>query len=481
MTLPAEITARPYQEVALTLLQSDFDVHKRVLCVAPAGSGKTTIGALLITRTQRWKRVLWLAHRTELIDQARQRLSDLGLHVGVMMASYERLHPEHVVPDAPVQVGSVQTVERRGVPPNVDLLVFDEAHRTMADSYQRIAASCPDAYVLGLTATPCRLDGRGLGDFYTYMEIIAQPSELYGRYLAEPRTFSAPLELLTVLYTKMRSVRMRLGDYDAGDLGRAVSKKTLIGGVVSEAMRLAPKAKKIVFACSVQHSKQLVREFQRCGVSAAHLDGHTSQKQRAAMLSRLRNGTLEVICNVDVLSEGWDLPALGAVIVARPTASLSRFLQQVGRCWRWDNLKSLPIVIDHGANFDRFELYPSYDMEWTLQHGVETTTSRKRARICQKCLVFMPRSARKCPHCGAPCPKRGTPDPFEKLAELEEVSRRGERPVRDLVLLEKERVENIEKLRRNTRKRVMCVARKVGASESWIDTVVNSLLERAQI
>src|SRR3982751_5876023 len=160
MSMSAGITLRPYQERAIRAIADRLVVDRRVLMVGPTGSGKTAIAAALIQRSPRWHRVLWLAHRTELIEQALLNLKPLGLSCGVCCAKYAKRHPDHVDEAAPCQIGSVQTIHRRGRLKNApDLVVIDEAHRSMEDSYMAIARLLPDSLVLGLTATPFRLDG----------------------------------------------------------------------------------------------------------------------------------------------------------------------------------------------------------------------------------------------------------------------------------------------------------------------------------
>lgn len=419
-----KLERRQYAEKAIAYLRTALPKHKRVIAVSPTGSGKTVIAAQLIKREQRWRRVLFLDHRYELVDQAYRTLTDLGIDTGVMMASDQEIHGSvRINPKARVQVGSVQTIDARGVPPGIDLIIFDEAHRTMADSYQRIAAMCPRAQILGITATPCRLDGKGLGDFYRDMLVIAKPSRLYeDKYLSKPRTYSAPPDVLARLASELKGVRSHGGDYTPKALSDAVDKKFLIGRVVEETLRLAPSVPKVVFASSVKHSQRLTQEFRRKGISVAHLDGTTSPEVRAEILSSLRVGRVEVVCNVDVLSEGWDLPALGAVVVARPTKSLVRFLQMVGRVQRTFHGKK-PIVIDHGANVQRLDVLPGQDIDWNLEAGRETREGVwSRVKVCSVCQSCIPEGCRVCPDCDAAQPKTAREERQEVDAKLIEVT-----------------------------------------------------------
>ncbi len=419
-----KLERRQYEDAAVRALRADLKKHKRVIAVSPTGSGKTVIAALLVKREPRWKRVLFLAHRYELIDQAFDKLTGLGLDVGVMMAQDEVLHgDERVRPEARVQIGSVQTVDRRGVPPGVHLIIFDEAHRAMADSYQRIAKACPRAEVLGLTATPCRLDGKGLGDFFKHMLVVAKPSELHeGGYLAKPRTFSSTSDVLAKLTEVLEDVRTVKGDYAPEALGRAVERRFLVGKVVTESIRLAPKVPKVVFACNVRHSKRIVAGFVAAGINAVHLDGETRADVRRDALADLSAGRIEVISNVDVLSEGWDLPALGAVVIARPTKSIARFLQMCGRGLRpWKG--RVPIILDHGDNVRRLDVLPGADIEWSLTDGIEPMgDGDPKVKQCASCLAMMAYGETECPECGEEQPKTECQLRVEAEAELVEIT-----------------------------------------------------------
>lgn len=441
-----KLESRAYETRAVRDLRRDLPKHRKVLAVAPTGAGKTVIASLLVKREKRWKKVLWLAHRHELIDQAYATLTGLGLDVGVTMAQDERLHgDERVNPDARIQVASVQSIAARGVPKGIGLIVFDEAHRVMANSYQKIARAIPRAEVLGLTATPCRLDGKGLGSFFRHLLVMAKPSELHADgYLAKPRTFAAPPEVMAALAKGLKGATTSKGDYTPGSIARAVDNGLLIGKVVAESLRIAPGVPKVVFAGGVEHSKRLVAGFKRKGIRSAHLDGKTPAEERESILADLRAGRLEVVSNVDVLSEGWDLPALGAVVVARPTKSLARFLQMSGRVQR-PYKRRVPIVIDHGANVQRFDLLPGQDVEWALDEGARHSADGDDPRFkeCVECCAAMPWGECECPECGAEQPDRKTArqEREEVEAKLEEMSQTRLAELR-------ERIEEMAKVKR---------------------------------
>jgi superfamily II DNA or RNA helicase len=370
--------------------------------VGPTGCGKTVIAAKLLSKCTEFRRVLFLAHRFELIDQAHGRLADIGIKAGVIMASDEARGNDRVRVGARVQVASVQTVSRRGLSWSPDLIIIDEAHRTMADSYQRIAALYPQARVLGLTATPERLDGKGLADFYEDMYEIAKPSELYARkYLVKPAVYSAPPGVAAEIVKSLKSVRTRAGEYAQDEAGEAMGRTKLIGHLVREAKRLAPGVPKVLFACTVKHSLHCTKRLTRAGIKTVHIDGNTPADDRDMAIADLAAGRIECISNVDVLGEGWDLPNLGAVIIARPTKSRVRLLQMAGRVQRPYKGKA-PIVIDHAANILRLDTLPGADRAWLLNPSEEGGESTGPAvRVCKECHACIPAGCTACPHCGA--------------------------------------------------------------------------------
>lgn len=456
-----KLEKRPYESKAVRDLRAALPKHKRVLAVAPTGAGKTVIASMLLRAEPRWKRIIWLAHRVELISQARTHLMSLGVPCGVRCAKYEALHPDHVDHEARVQVGSIQTVIRHEVE-DVDLIVIDEAHRAMADTYQRIAELRPRAEILGLTATPCRLDGRGLGDFFRSMLVMAKPSDLYGAgYLAAPVTYAADPATRDLVIKQLRGVRIERGDFQQAALGRAMGKNILVGNVVTETMRLAPHVPKVVFAATIKHSKKLVARFKRQGITAAHLDGETSAAVRERILADLASGKIEVVCNVDVLTEGWDLPALGAVIVARPTKSLGRFMHMIGRLQRIGGPKR-KLILDHGGNAIRLQHFPGEDMTWSLDHGKPTVDATSRVRLCIECGAVLVEDCKECPECGATQPKSARRQLEEREAALVELDRK-----------------RFEKLRAAVRKRTEKVARDVKAPPGWVDKVVDEVVPPA--
>lgn len=449
-----KLETRGYETTAVREIRAALHAHRRVVAVGPTGCGKTVIAAMLIEQAL-GLRVLFVAHKHELIDQAHAQLAAHGIEAGVIMAQDERIHGTgRMDPTARVQVASVQTVARRGGPERVDLIVFDEAHRVMAASYQRIAETYPDAMILGLTATPLRMDGKGLGEFFREMVTIATPSDLYAAgYLAKPRVYVAPDGVLAELRKRTKGASISGGDYTGPALARIVDSTALVGSVVSEAIRLAPGVPKVVFAGSVKHSQALCARFKRHGIKAAHLDGETNPHERVRILDDLRAGRIEVVCNVGVLTEGWDLPSLGAVIIARPTRSLTLLFQMVGRVLR-PYKGRVPKVIDHGNCCISLGVDPREDYPWSLDAVRVKGTGSTVVKSCGECLAIIAGGCTECPECGSAQPRTAQQEREEVEAQLVELDR-----------------GRVEKMRQRVEK----VAREKNAPPGWVEKVMRDM------
>jgi superfamily II DNA or RNA helicase len=355
----------------------------------------TTIAASVIERAaRRDQRVLFLAHRRELISQAYRRLIDFGLperDVGVIMANDPRRRPV-----ARVQVASVDTLRHRARP-RADVVFIDEAHRALATSYRMIADAYPNALHLGLTATPYRADGKGLGDAYDELLVVASPRQLIAEgYLVEPRVFTVPASQRPDL----SRVRVARGDYSANELAAAVDRQGLVGNIVEHWMTHARGLRTVAFAASVEHSRHIAERFRASGVPAEHLDGTTPAIERDAILARLDRGETLVVSNCGVLCEGWDQPAVKCAILARPTKSTGLYLQQAGRILRpWNDQRA--IILDHAGCALEHGL-PQDDRDFSLEGAKKRTktTTEAPARECAKCCAVVGIGTRVCPECG---------------------------------------------------------------------------------
>ncbi len=398
------ITLHPYQDRVLEDVESRIAAGKRrILLVAPTGAGKTVLATEAVRRhVQCAGRVVFLAHRRELIDQAADKLFRAGIDHGVILAG----HPTR--PGELVQVASIATLHARAIRsstmdlPPADLVVVDEAHHVRARTYQQIIAAYPDAVILGLTATPCRGDGRGLGKAFDTMVEAPSVAELTGLgYLVPARIYapSAP---------DLKGVRTVAGDYNERELAERVDIPQLVGDVVTHWLRHAERRRTVVFACGVAHSLHLRDEFNRAGVAAEHLDGSTPAEERDAILKRLAAGTIDVVSNAMVLTEGWDAPAVSCLVLARPTKSLGLYRQMVGRVLRTAAGKVDAVILDHAGAVFQHGL-PDDPITWTLDADKKAENRAHRARqdgrkstglaTCPEC-AGVRLAGRPCEFCG---------------------------------------------------------------------------------
>mgnify|MGYP007071569920 CR=1 FL=1 len=383
-------TLRRYQHMAV---QRVVDTLKRnPVLVAPTGSGKTVMGCALV----QWldAPTLWLAHRKELIDQAAGTLAQyLDFPPGIIMAGYSSSELSSV------QVASVQTLVRRSMPA-VGLIVIDEAHHATAGAYQNILAAYPNVPRVGLTATPFRLDGQGLGDVFGDIVVAAYTDELVQRgVLHAPKVYAGHSP-------DLRGVKKSMGDYVTAQLASRMA--GLEGDIVANWQARAAGKKTVVFAVNVDHSKTIVDQFRAAGVTAEHLDGSTPRTERDDILARLRNGAVQVVSNCMVLTEGWDLPTLECAVIARPTASLNLHLQTIGRVMRSADGKDGCIVLDHAGNHHMHGLVTrrlTYSLDGKTV-GEKDPLGLRRCGACQ--LLYDPRLD-ACPECGWVPEKRDAP------------------------------------------------------------------------
>lgn len=388
---------RPYQEGVLTeltdLLRST--AAAKALVVAPTGSGKTIIGAELI-RQAAGAKVLFLAHRRELIRQAQSKLAEAGIKPGIMLADVD---PDEM---ADVQVASVQTLwRRRATLPPADLVIVDEAHRSRARTYQSLLARYPRAAVVGLTATPCRTDGRGLGNIFDTMVSCPQVAELIDQgHLVRTKVYAPSTP-------DLHGVHVRMGDYKEDELAAAVDTPKLVGDIISHWHRLAEHRKTVVFATSVDHAVHIKNEFVKSGVRAAHIDGGTPKPERDGILERLSLGELELVTNCMVLTEGWDQPDVSCLVLARPTKSFGLYRQMVGRGLRPVRGKEFCLVLDHAGTtyqhgFVEEPVYWSLDVDHkarSVAHVNRQAHPDQRLTDCTSCGAVR-EAGKPCPVCG---------------------------------------------------------------------------------
>jgi superfamily II DNA or RNA helicase len=325
----------------------------------PTAAGKTIIFAEATRLAQlKGTTALVAVHRRELVAQAVAKLRDVGIEPGIIAAG------EKPTRGAPVQVCSIQTAIRRDLDPATGLLIIDEAHHSTAESYRRLAAMLPQARLLGVTATPARLDGKGLGihahGLFDDLIIGATVRELTeAGYLCPARTFTMDRRAM------LRGVKVTAGDYNQGQLAQVVAEADLAGDAVVEYAKRAAHQPAIAFCVTVEHAEATASQFALHGYRAACIHGGLATVVRDRLLDGLRTGAIEVLTSCEILGEGVDIPSIGCAILLRPTRSLTVYLQQVGRGLRPAPGKACLVVLDCAGNACTHGL-PDEEHDWSL-------------------------------------------------------------------------------------------------------------------
>ncbi|MEH1788843.1 MAG: DEAD/DEAH box helicase [Nostoc sp.] len=352
--------------------------NRRVLAQLPTASGKTVCFAHISHKFfDQGKQVLVIAHRIELISQAAEKLEQIiGEPIGIIKAGV----PAHQ--QRRIQVASVQTLSRREVlelPMNIGLLILDEAHHATALSYRRLIEHYESAQILGVTATPQRIDGQGFVDLFDDLVIGIDTAKLIqAGYLSKFRLFATNQTISTLGVAKSR------GDFRAKELAVAVTSQIGVSEILENYLKYARNLRTVIFACSLEHSRALAAEFSRNYISAEHLDGKTPPQERLEILQRFRNGTTQVITNYEILTEGFDCPNIECVYCVRPTESSTLWLQMLGRVLRTYTLKPTAVIIDITDNWKKHGL-PDEARKWSLLPETISEIQNKGLIQCEHC------------------------------------------------------------------------------------------------
>jgi len=365
---------------------------KSILIQAPTGSGKTILVAhMLKTAESKGMSAWFIVHRRELIRQSVLAFNDVRVKHGIIANGW------HEQGHRAIQIASIQTLIRRYkryARPN--LIIYDECHHCAAGSWRKLYDEFSEAYHIGVTATPVRLDGTGLRKWFSAM--VKGPSVQWlidNNYLSNYKLF-APSKL------NLSGVHTRMGDYIASEVANIVDRPTITGDVIKHYQKYCIGKRAVVFAVSVIHSKHVTAQFNRCGIIAKHVDGETPREERDRAVDDFTQGKIKVLSNVDLFGEGFDLPALEAVILLRPTKSMGLYLQQVGRALRPSPGKKHAIILDHAGNCERFGL-PDEDREWSLdgkRSGGNGSINEIKVKTCPRCYAVQAIGKPGCLSCG---------------------------------------------------------------------------------
>ena len=391
------LTLRPYQLAMIESVRVELRAGRsRILVVSPTGSGKTSLTAHMIANaTARQKRCWFLNHRRELVRQSVSTLEEsAGVNCGIIAAGFGA-NGYHLA-----QVASIQTLMRRWEKyPLPDLIIVDEAHHAASASWSKLLADIlakkPDVKIIGLTATPIRLDGRGLGQwFQVIVEGPNTASLIEQGYLSKYRMWGAKAP-------DLQSVHTVAGDYNKTELAAALSRTAVVGDALTEYQKHCAGMQALAFTWSIESSEELARRFNDAGISALHVDGETDSAVRDKAIRDFHAGRIKLLSNVELFGEGLDVHGIQAEFLLRPTRSLSMYLQQVGRGLRTAAGKDALCIFDH-AGHQVGHGYPDDVRTWTLDGLDHKPRGKQRqpVRQCMKCYATVPAAQRSCKWCG---------------------------------------------------------------------------------
>ena len=391
------ITLRDYQEECLAKLRLAFGRVRSVILQLATGAGKTPIAAAIAEGlAARGYSMLALVHRRELVDQFAETLERVGLHGRYGIIASGRAP----TPWAHFHIASIQTLHRRQLDLNPRYVVVDECHHAKAKTWEEVLGRFPESKILGLSATPGRLDGKPLGDHFE--EIVQGPSIEWlvaHRWLAPTTLKYLPRGIVT------RGVPHVGGDYNRKQLGKQVSDR-VIAAPVNAFFKYARDRRVIFFGINRQDSQAVADKLRERGVRAAHVDAKTPATLRDQLVNEFRNGDIQVLCNVDIVGEGTDFPMCDCVMMGVPTMSLTKYLQMAGRYMRPDHGRD-GMLIDLVGNFWRAGFgRPDLPRRWYLHtaenrnSASEVTVPSTSQKVCVGCATVYPARLPACPSCG---------------------------------------------------------------------------------
>ena len=380
---------RDYQEKAVDDIRIALRDVDRVFLALPTGGGKTVIFSHITQNAiRRGRKVLILVHRRELICQTSTTLTFLGVTHGIIAAKFKGN-------DSPVQVASVQTLVRRlhKVDFKPDLIVIDEAHHAVAGSWATVLEHFPDAKLLGVSATPERLDKKGLDQHFDVLIQGPQVKELIQRgFLSPVKCFTLPGVF------ERNSIRKSKGEFLMAEAENEIRALKLEGDAIREYQKHCPGKPAVVFCCTIDHAEYMATKFAEAGYRSECLSSRTKDDDRADYIKRLGNGGLDILTSCNVISEGTDIPVVTCGILMRPTESTGLYLQQVGRVLRTAEGKEHAIVIDCVGNITTHGL-PQAERHWSLEAPPKKPPA-PAVKICPKCFACLPSDTEECPSCG---------------------------------------------------------------------------------
>tara|TARA_R110002167_G_scaffold269877_1_gene476408 strand:- start:228 stop:1904 length:1677 start_codon:yes stop_codon:yes gene_type:complete len=395
---------RPYQEIAVNSASEALDKHGNTVVVAPTGAGKTIMLSSLIGKRHIPRRnVLVLQHRDELVNQNMDKFKRVNPNISTSVVNAEQKDWE-----GETVFSMVQTLCRPNNLQNmksIDMVVVDESHHVVADSYLRIINAArevnKDVKVVGFTATPNRGDKKGLREVFTNCSHQIEISTLIREgFLVSPKTYVIDVGVRS----ELQNVRKTVVDFDMDQVARIMNKRAINERVVEEWMAKANDRKTVVFCSTVAHAEDLCDEFVNKGVRAELVTGETDKNVRASILNDLGRGDVQVVVNVAVLTEGFDAPPVSCIILTRPCSYKATMVQMIGRGLRTIDpdehpniIKTDCIVLDFGTSV---LTHGSLEDDVNLEGSESELQGQAPEKNCPECESVVPLSVRECPMCG---------------------------------------------------------------------------------
>ena len=391
----------PYQQELIDKARNSLAKgNKSVLIVSPAGSGKSiVIAEIARLAINKGGHVMFMVHRKELVEQIKETFlkDEIDLSHTTIMT-----------------VGRIKN--RLGKLPKPTLIITDETHHSLAKTYQTIYEYYSDVPRLGFSATPWRLSGKGLKDVYD--DMVIGPSV---RWLIDNH-YLAPFKMYGFQADTSDLKKSSTGDYTKKSMDD-MANKIIHGDIIRNWKDKANGRKTIVYCHSIEFSKKVAQWFNDAGIPAKHADSKTPAKERDEIMDKFREGKIKVLCNVDLVSEGFNVPDCSCVIMLRPTQSLVLYIQQSMRSMRYVKGKTA-IIIDQVENYKNFGL-PDADRQWSLNDRKKRKKSDKTIgpaiRTCDECFAVIPAQCIKCPVCGAKLKIAEKKVEIDEKAKLQEV------------------------------------------------------------
>ena len=363
-------TLRSYQQEAKEKIFSTWDECNNVMFQMPTGTGKTRLFTSIISDIKAWgilhskdAKILIIAHRIELIEQISENLAKYSIAHGIVAGGKERDL------SLPVQVASIQTIthhtnESAARELKVNFIIIDEAHHSIANSYRKLWKMFPSAKVLGVTATPWRMNNRGFSEMYDRLILSKPIKEFIGEGWLAPYDYYSIKET-SILNTEINNINQFdiEGDYKTAALETVVDTSRIRAQLLDSYLKYAKGKKGIIYSISRKHSDHICNEFKQAGINIVRIDSLTPRDERRLYVKRFRSGLIDIIVNVDIFSEGFDCPDIEFIQLARPTKSLVKYIQQVGRGLRPTTNKSRCLILDNVGLHLAFGL-PDADQDW---------------------------------------------------------------------------------------------------------------------